>query len=218
MATDCPVCGIRIIRGTVICPNTRCQVEITHDPDPSMSPGKAWPGAPWASTKDTDVGDYPCLIQLPPWQGPRGRLIAASSLDYWIQLDEFWFQKGEPRAIHRELVAAYRAYVDVRERAVFQIGYSNPDEVASDGLVDRLLPLTLKRASEKKGVEREDRWPHRLADLPRFEDQPDQPYTVNEISDMNVWRRFRCGRTGPLGTGHSGSWRRPQSSRTPIRA
>ena len=64
------------------------------------------------------------------------------------------------------------------------MGYSNPDEAASDGLVDRLTPLDLKRASQKAGVAREARWPHRLADLPRFEDHPDLPYTVNELHDM----------------------------------
>ena len=96
----------------------------------------------------------------------------------------FSFQKGEPRAIHREIVAAYRAYIYVRERALFQMGYSNSDEAVGDGLVDRLIPLDLKRASQKAGVARAGRWPHKLADLPRFEDNPDLPYTVNELQDM----------------------------------
>jgi len=173
-----------IIRGTVVCPNPRCQAEIEYERDPAFECAKPWPGSPWASTRDKDVGDYPCLVELPPWQNPRGLLAAASSLEYWIQLDEFWFRKGEPRAIHREIVAAYHAYTDVRERALFQTGYHNADEESTDGLVDRLSPLDLKRASEKEGVIRAGTWTHRMADLPLFAENPNLPYTVNELHDM----------------------------------
>jgi len=175
MQTGCPICGIRIIRGTIVCPNPRCQSTIKYEHDPAFDLPAPWPKSPWASTRDKDVGDYPCLVELPPWNNARGLLAAASSLKHWIQLDEFWIAKGEPRMIHREIVAAYRAYVDVREQALFHVGYHNANEESADDLIDRLIPLGLKRASEKSGVEREGQWPHKMAELPQFAQHPNLP-------------------------------------------
>ena len=121
------------------------------------------------------MGDYPPSTQLPPWQGPRGLVVAASSLNAWIKLDQWWFEKGEPRAIHLDIVAAAGEHWRICARAILQPGYSDADEASADGLLIKLPPLPLKRASVPAGVLRDASCTHRMAKLPIFEQHPDLP-------------------------------------------
>ena len=103
MAIDCPVCGVRMSRGMRACINPRWQAPLELIPDLTLRMGEAWPDSPWASNREEAAGDYPPLTQMPPWLGPRGLMVAASSLNAWVKLDRWWVDKGEPRAIHLDI-------------------------------------------------------------------------------------------------------------------